>query len=63
MNEGLRKGFDVELGEGDCGWPAVRKALAEIDYRGWATAEVPGGDRKRLADIAARMDRVLELSP
>ena len=63
MNEGLRKGFDVELGEGDCDWPAVRKALAEIDYRGWATAEVPGGDRKRLADIAQRMDRVLELSP
>mgnify|MGYP001034434401 CR=1 FL=1 len=63
MNEGLRKGFDVELGEGDCDWPAVRKALAEINYRGWATAEVPGGDRKRLADIAQRMDRVLELSP
>jgi hexulose-6-phosphate isomerase len=61
--EGARKGFDVEIGDpgGDCGWPAVREALLEMDYRGWATAEVPGGDRVRLADVARRMDRVLEL--
>ena len=63
MNEGPRKGFNVEIGEGDCDWPAVRQALADIGYTsGWATAEVPGGDRRRLADIAARMDRVLALS-
>jgi len=36
-------------------------ALAEINYQGWATAEVPGGDRARLQDIAQRMDRVLDL--
>lgn len=58
-NEGLWKGFDVPIGEGDCNWPAVCQALDEIGFRGWATAEVPGGDRARLADIAARMDRVL----
>jgi hexulose-6-phosphate isomerase len=56
---GLWKGFDVEIGDGDCDWPAVRKALGEIGYSGWATAEVRGGDEARLADIAARMDRVL----
>ncbi|MCA9094144.1 MAG: sugar phosphate isomerase/epimerase [Planctomycetaceae bacterium] len=62
-DEGVSKGFDVEIGEGDCRWPEVRKALADIGYTsGWATAEVPGGDRKRLAEIAERMDRVLELS-
>jgi hexulose-6-phosphate isomerase len=61
-DEGLWKGFLVEIGEGDCGWPAVRKALAEIDYRGWATAEVAGGGRQRLAEIAERMDRVLDLA-
>ncbi len=62
MNEGLRKGFDVEIGEGDCDWPAVRAALKNIGYtNGWATAEVKGGDRKRLADIAERMDWVLAL--
>ena len=59
--EGLWKGFDVEIGdpEGDCDWPAVRKALAEIGYSGWAAAEVKGGDEARLKDVAARMDRVL----
>jgi hexulose-6-phosphate isomerase len=62
-DEGLWKGFQVEIGEGDCDWPAVRTALAEIGYTsGWATAEVPGGDRARLQDIAERMDRVLGLS-
>jgi hexulose-6-phosphate isomerase len=62
LNEGLWKGFEVEIGEGDCNWPAVRAALADIGYTsGWATAEVPGGDRKRLADIARRMDDVLQL--
>jgi len=63
MEEGLRKGFNVEIGEGDCDWPAVRKALTEIGYTsGWGTAEVQGGDRKRLADISNRMDKVLNLS-
>lgn len=60
MQEGLRKGFDVEIGDGDCDWPAVRRALRDIGYEsGWATAEVPGGDRERLADIAKRMEKVL----
>ncbi len=60
FDEGMRKGFDVKLGEGDCDWPAVRQALRDIGYTsGWATAEVRGGDRKRLAEIAERMDRVL----
>ncbi len=61
--EGLRKGFDVEIGEGDCDWPAVRQALTDIGYTsGWATAKVPGGDRKRLAEIAQRMDKALALN-
>ena len=58
--EGLWKGFRVKIGDGDCGWPKVVEALKEIDYRGWATAEVGGGDAERLKDIKARMDRVLE---
>lgn len=57
-NEGLRKGFQVELGEGDCDWPAVMKALSDIGFKGWATAEVRGGDAKRLRDISERMDRI-----
>ncbi|NQV26313.1 MAG: TIM barrel protein, partial [Rhodopirellula sp.] len=61
MNDGMRKAFDVPLGEGSIDWAAVRKSLAAIDYKGWATAEVRGGDRTRLAEIAAQMDQVLKL--
>ena len=60
-SEGLRAGFKSELGDGTINWPAVCSALREIDYNGWATAEVPGGNRERLAEIAERMDRVLQL--
>jgi len=55
-------GFKAELGEGDCDWPAVLKALDEIGFTGWGTAEVAGGDRERLADISRRMDKILELT-
>lgn len=58
-DEGLWKGFDVEIGEGDVDWGAVRQAFADVQYEGWASAEVGGGDRARLADIARRMDRVI----
>jgi len=57
--EGLWKGFDVELLEGDCDWPAVMQALDAIGYRGWLIAEIPGGDAQRLKDISQRMDRIL----
>jgi hexulose-6-phosphate isomerase len=39
----------------------VRQELEKIDYRGWATAEVNGGERKRLAEISEQMDQVLDL--
>ena len=59
--EGLGKGFSSPLGEGTIDWAAVRAALRKIDYRGWATAEVRGGDRARLAEISQGMDRILGL--
>lgn len=62
VDEGLRAGFNVEIGEGSVDWARVRGELAKLDYEGWATAEVKGGDRERLADIARRMDRVLDLA-
>ena len=57
--EGVWKGFDVKLGDGDCNWPAVMKALDDIGYNGWASAEVSGGDEKRLREISERMDKIL----
>jgi L-ribulose-5-phosphate 3-epimerase len=56
-----KDGFKSKIGDGDVDWPAVRQALAEIGYTGWCTAEVEGGNRDVLADVAARMDRVLLL--
>ncbi len=55
-----KEGFG-KIGDGDGNWPEIRRALAEINYSGWCTAEVKGGDRKRLADIAQRVDRALDL--
>lgn len=56
--EGLGKGFGVELLEGDNDWHAVMTAFHEIGYHGWATAEILGGGRERLAKIAALMDKI-----
>jgi hexulose-6-phosphate isomerase len=55
--KGPYAGFRVKIGEGDCDWPAVMKSLKQIGYNGWATAEVRGGKRERLKEIAERMDR------
>jgi hexulose-6-phosphate isomerase len=49
----------VAIGEGDEEWPEVLKALDEIGYHGWATAEVAGGGPEVLKDISERMDRCL----
>lgn len=54
-DEGLRKGFAVELGEGDVSWATTMSALDEIGYQGWGIAEVPGGDAARLRFLSERM--------
>jgi L-ribulose-5-phosphate 3-epimerase len=59
MKEGMGKGFDFPMGQGDINWARVREELKKIGFQGWATAEVPGGDRQKLADISTQMDHVL----
>jgi len=61
-NEGLWKGFDIPIGEGSANWAAIRKELADIQFEGWATAEVDGGGLDHLKDVAGRMDQVLGLA-
>ena len=56
------KGFNVGIGEGSEDWPEVLRACGEVGYATWATAEVAGGDEKWLADVAARMNKILELN-
>jgi hexulose-6-phosphate isomerase len=65
-DEGLGKGFDVELGDGDANWPALMKALDDIGYStaasgNWATAEVRGGDAARLRQISEQMDKLFAM--
>ena len=62
MKDGMGKGFDFPLGQGDIDWKRVCEELKAIGFRSWATAEVRGGKRERLADIATQMDRVLNLT-
>jgi L-ribulose-5-phosphate 3-epimerase len=49
----------VKIGDGDENWPEVLKALEEIGYRSWATAEVGAGTKEELEDISARMKKSL----
>jgi hexulose-6-phosphate isomerase len=57
---GMWKGFEVSLLEGDNDWPAVVKALDDINYHGWAITEQPGGNTAEgLADLRQRLDKIL----
>jgi hexulose-6-phosphate isomerase len=51
----------VDIGEGDENWPDILKALGEIGYDGWATAEVGSGGEEWLKKVSAQMDKVLGL--
>lgn len=64
--QGLWKGFDVELGEGDAGWASLMATLDDIGYStakdgNWATAEVGGGKADRLRQISEQMDKLFAM--
>jgi len=60
--EGLWKGFEVALLEGDNDWPAIMRALDEVGYGDWLITEQGGGDTQEgLRDLARRVDRILAL--
>lgn len=46
--------------DGDVNWPEVRKALDEVGYQGYLTAELDGGDEKYLRDLSARIDKIID---
>jgi hexulose-6-phosphate isomerase len=60
--QGPWKGFECEIGEGSNDWAAVRKALLDTGFQGWATAEVGGGDKARMVQLAEEMDKVMGLA-
>ena len=49
----------TDIGEGDLPWDQVRKALGDIGFTGWATAEVGGGGLDRLTTVRKQMEKVL----
>ncbi len=50
------------IGEGDIDWADVRAALAEINFTGWAAAEVGGGDPGWLKTVSGQLDEVFDLN-
>jgi hexulose-6-phosphate isomerase len=51
----------TEITEGDLPWDQVRKALDEIGFAGWATAEVGGGGLERLTEVRQQMQKAFGL--
>ena len=49
----------VNLGDGDIDWAAVRKALADVGYTGYATTELEAGDEAYLRDLSKRVDKLV----
>jgi len=47
------------LRDGDVNWPEVRRALSEVGYRGYLTAELGPGDQEYLRDVGRRIDRII----
>lgn len=51
------KFVDITSPDDDLPWAEVRRALADIGFAGWATAEVGGGDVKRLTFVREQMQK------
>src|SRR6266404_1908508 len=59
--QGLWEGFHVQLTEGDNDWPAIMKALDEINYNGWGISEQPNSDSSTpelLKELCSRMTKI-----
>lgn len=55
------KFVDITHADDDVPWDQVRRALADIGFTGWATAEVGKGDLKRLTQVREQMQRAFGL--
>ncbi len=57
--QGKWAGFNVKLLEGDVNWTEVMKAFDDINYDGWTTVEMSGGDTPEgLMDLCSRLSRI-----
>lgn len=55
------KFVDITSPDDDLPWDQVRKALDDIGFAGWATAEVGGGDLERLTVVREQMEKAFGL--
>ena len=61
-DEGLWKGFGVELLEGDIDWKKVMQTIRDVNYDGkWITIELGAGDRTQLKKYSEQMDKIVAL--
>ena len=56
------KFVDITSEEDDLPWNEVRKGLEDIQFSGWATAEVGGGDLDRLTIVRKQMETAFGLN-
>ena len=56
------KFVDITSADDDLPWDQVQKALDDINYSGWATAEVKGGDTARLTVVREQMEKAFGLA-
>jgi L-ribulose-5-phosphate 3-epimerase len=56
-----KKGGDITSENDDIPWADVRKALDEIGFAGWVTAEVGGGGLQRLTTVRQQMQKAFGL--
>lgn len=55
------KFVDITSPDDDLPWDQVRKALVDINFNGWATAEVGGGGVARLTTVREQMQKAFGL--
>ncbi len=56
-----KKGLEIASENDEIPWADVRKALDEIGFAGWATAEVNGGSLERLTQVRQQMQKAFGL--
>lgn len=56
------KFVDITSEEDDLPWADVQKALKEIEFTGWATAEVGGGNVERLTIVRKQMEKAFGMA-
>ncbi len=61
FNRAQNKWAEIASPDDDLPWDQVRKALDDICFTGWATAEVGGGDVKRLTIVREQMQKAFGL--